>query len=148
MLQAPAPPAGYQSNLAALYTQNAAARSLKKTTRVLPQQPERVLDAPELLDNYYLNLLDWGSNNQARASNTLRSWPVHNMVGLSQFLLACVQVAVALGQAVFLWNANSGTVDEVAACQEGTDDHVTSVAWAADGKHLAVGTNSSVVQVR
>lgn len=37
---------------------------MKKTSRVLPQQPERVLDAPELLDNYYLNLLDWGSNNQ------------------------------------------------------------------------------------
>ena len=59
-----------------------------------------------------------------------------------------MQVAVALGQAVFLWNASSGAVDEVAACQEGSDDHVTSVAWAADGKHLAVGTNSSVVQVR
>ena len=64
LVQAPAPPAGYQSNLGALYTQNAAARPVKKTTRVLPQQPERVLDAPELLDNYYLNLLDWGSNNQ------------------------------------------------------------------------------------
>ena len=63
-MQAPAPPAGYQSNLSALYTQNAAAKPMKKTTRVLPQQPERVLDAPELLDNYYLNLLDWGSNNQ------------------------------------------------------------------------------------
>ena len=63
-MQAPAPPAGYQSNLSVLYTQNAAAKPMKKTTRVLPQQPERVLDAPELLDNYYLNLLDWGSNNQ------------------------------------------------------------------------------------
>ena len=44
-MQAPAPPAGYQSNLSALYTQNAAAKPMKKTIRVLPQQPERVLDA-------------------------------------------------------------------------------------------------------
>ena len=67
----------------------------------------------------------------------------------SQLTVKCwPQVAVALGQAVFLWNASSGSVAEVAACQEGSDDHVTSVAWAADGKHLAVGTNASVVQVR
>jgi cell division cycle protein 20 (cofactor of APC complex) len=27
------------------------------------QSAERTLDAPELVDDYYLNLLDWGSNN-------------------------------------------------------------------------------------
>ena len=62
-------------------------------------------------------------------------------------LVHASQVAVALGQAVFLWNATTGSVAEVAACPEGSDDHVTSVAWAADGKHLAVGTDSSTVQI-
>ena len=40
------------------------------------QAPERILDAPELLDDYYLNLLDWGKNNV---------------------------LAVALGDSIYLW---------------------------------------------
>ncbi len=28
------------------------------------------------------------------------------------------------------------------------DDYITSVAWAADGKHVSVGTSSAQVQVR
>lgn len=27
-------------------------------------EPEKILDAPELKDDYYLNLLDWGSKGQ------------------------------------------------------------------------------------
>lgn len=27
------------------------------------------------------------------------------------------------------------------------DDYVTSVAWAADGKHVAVGTSGAAVQI-
>lgn len=52
-----------QNNLAALYSQNAAQRPVKKNFRNIPQAPERILDAPELLDDYYLNLLDWGPMN-------------------------------------------------------------------------------------
>lgn len=52
-----------QNNLAALYSQNAAQRPAKKNFRNIPQAPERILDAPELLDDYYLNLLDWGPMN-------------------------------------------------------------------------------------
>lgn len=52
-----------QNNLASLYSQNAAQRPAKKNFRNIPQAPERILDAPELLDDYYLNLLDWGPMN-------------------------------------------------------------------------------------
>ena len=45
--------------------------------------PERVLDAPGLVDDYYLNLLDWSVSNQ---------------------------VAIGLERAVYVWNAASGTV--------------------------------------
>ncbi|PKK40960.1 hypothetical protein RhiirC2_859365 [Rhizophagus irregularis] len=45
--------------------------------------PERVLDAPGLLDNYYLNLLDW---------------TIKNMV------------AIGLDQCVYIWNADIGAV--------------------------------------
>nr|CAD1821298.1 unnamed protein product [Ananas comosus var. bracteatus] len=31
--------------------------------RHIPQSPERALDASELIDDYYLNLLDWGCSN-------------------------------------------------------------------------------------
>ena len=34
-----------------------------KYSRHIPQAPERILDAPELLDDYYLNLLDWNAEN-------------------------------------------------------------------------------------
>ena len=47
-----------------LYSQNReAGLAPKKYTRHIPQAPERILDAPELLDDYYLNLLDWSPNN-------------------------------------------------------------------------------------
>ena len=62
-LQAPAPPEGSQNNLLALYSQNQGQRVAKKVFRALPQHPDKILDAPELLDDYYLNLLDWGPNN-------------------------------------------------------------------------------------
>ena len=63
MAQAPAPPEGHINHLASLYTQNAGNRPAKKTFRVVPSAPERILDAPDLVDDYYLNLLDWSSTN-------------------------------------------------------------------------------------
>ncbi|CAL8466961.1 g6497 [Coccomyxa elongata] len=117
--KAPAPPEGHQNRLASLYTQNAGPRPVKKAFRNIPQAPERILDAPDLLDDYYLNLLDWSSVNV---------------------------VAVALRGCVYLWNAADGSIEQLMECSE-EDDYVTSVAWAADGKHVAVGTASAQVQI-
>jgi hypothetical protein len=36
------------------------------TAVVWLQAPEKVLDAPDLTDDYYLNLLDWSSQNVVR----------------------------------------------------------------------------------
>ena len=105
-----------------VYTGNAGAGvKSKKTFRHVPSAPERILDAPELIDDYYLNLIDWGSTNQ---------------------------VAVALGCTVYLWNADSGDIQQL--CQtdpNNSDDYVTSVQWGQDGKHIAVGTNDAEVQI-
>ena len=30
--------------------------------RVISPTPEKILDAPDLKDDYYLNLMDWGNN--------------------------------------------------------------------------------------
>ena len=119
--EAPKPPEGYINNMRVLYTQNKINDYSKKkvTNRYIPQAPEKILDAPDLMDDYYLNLLDWSSTNL---------------------------LAVALGQTVYLWNAGTGTIDELCTTP-GDDNHVTSVSWVQDGNFLAVGTAQSEVQI-
>ena len=55
-------------------------------------------------------------------------------------------LAVALGQAVFLWNASECSVTQLL---ELTDDdlYVSSLSWAEKGKYLAVGVSNGNVQV-
>ncbi|KAM3295990.1 hypothetical protein ACQJBY_038357 [Aegilops geniculata] len=90
-----------------------------KQRRYIPQSPERMLDAPGLVDNYYLNLLDWGSANV---------------------------LSIALGNTVYLWDASSGSTSELVTVEE-DDGPVTSVSWAPDGRHIAIGLDSSAVQL-
>ena len=35
----------------------------RKATRFIPKSPDKILDAPDLVDDYYLNLLDWSRSN-------------------------------------------------------------------------------------
>ncbi|KAI8325026.1 WD40 repeat-like protein [Martensiomyces pterosporus] len=80
--------------------------------------PERVLDAPGLVDDYYLNLLDWSMGNM---------------------------LAIGLDQSVYLWNASTGDVSSL--CQLEGEAYVASVKWTADGSYLAVGTSEGDVQI-
>lgn len=116
--KAPAPPEGHCSSLAALYSVNGVDTKPPKKFRAVPQQPERILDAPDLVDDYYLNLMDWGSSNT---------------------------VAIALSQTVYLWNASGGDIQQLLATEG--DTYVTSVNWAGDGKHVAVGFSDSNCQI-
>ncbi|XP_044738403.1 cell division cycle protein 20 homolog isoform X2 [Chrysoperla carnea] len=123
--KAPLAPEGYQNHLRVVYTQTRtpASTSVKSNTRYIPQQPDRILDAPDIIDDYYLNLIDWSSNNI---------------------------LAVALGAQVYLWNADTGNIQQLMDMQQSTtnytlNDHVCSLNWIQDGDHLAVGlTNGSV----
>lgn len=83
------------------------------------QACDRILDAPDLVDDYYLNLLDWSSQDT---------------------------LAVALGSTLYLWEAESGEIKMLTQTQE-PEDYITGVSWAADGRHLAVGTNNCEVQI-
>lgn len=57
-----------------------------------------------------------------------------------------MQIAVALGRTVYLWNAGSGSVEELCTCpNEG--DYICSVAWSADGAYIALGTSDAKVQI-
>lgn len=89
-----------------------------KKFRAVPSQPERILDAPDLVDDYYLNLMDWGSTNS---------------------------LAIALSQTVYLWNASGGDIQQLLATEN--ESYVTSVNWAGDGRHIAVGFSNNNCQI-
>lgn len=74
--------------------------STKKAERFISRTPYKVLDAPELQDDFYLNLVDWSSTN---------------------FL------GVGLGSCVYLWSANNSKV--IKLCDLGSSDSITSVNW-------------------
>lgn len=86
--------------------------------RKIPTTPERVLDAPGIVDDYYLNLLDWSCGNQ---------------------------VAIALERNVYVWNASSGTVSSLLESSGNT--YVSSVKWSGDGAFLSVGLSDGDVQI-
>ncbi|KAF7133371.1 hypothetical protein RHSIM_Rhsim09G0201900 [Rhododendron simsii] len=114
----PTRPAGAKAN--PNYSSSATQQSKPtKPGRHIPQTSERTLDAPGLVDDYYLNLLDWGSSNV---------------------------VAIALGNTVHLWNAANGATSQLGTVND-ANVLVTSVKWAPDGRRIAIGFNNSDVQI-
>jgi hypothetical protein len=64
---------------------------------------QQVLDAPELADDYYLNLVDWSSTNV---------------------------LGVGLGAAVYTWSAQTSEVKKLFDLSESDPpDSVTSISW-------------------
>ncbi|OMO81662.1 hypothetical protein CCACVL1_12324 [Corchorus capsularis] len=90
-----------------------------KPQRHIPQKSERTLDAPDIVDDFYVNGLDWGGNNV---------------------------VSIALGNRVYLWDASDKSTSELVTVDDEIGP-VTSVSWAPDGQHLAIGLNNSEIQV-
>ncbi|EPX75060.1 fizzy-like protein Mfr1 [Schizosaccharomyces octosporus yFS286] len=89
-----------------------------KPKRIFPKAPYKVLDAPYLEDDFYLNLLNWGKSNI---------------------------LAVGLASSVYLWSANSGKV--VKLHDFGEANNVTSVLWTGIGTNIAVGTDSGFIHI-
>jgi cell division cycle protein 20 (cofactor of APC complex) len=52
----------------------------------------------------------------------------------------------ASGNTVYLWNTSNGSTSELVSIEE-EDGPVTSVCWAPDGQHIAIGLNNSEVQL-
>lgn len=120
--KAPTPKGDTVNNLKVLYSSKshkpAAAKSL---SRHIPSAPSRVLDAPDLMDDYYLNLISWSQSNV---------------------------LAVALSQTVYLWNASSGNINELCTFDSTADAHISSVSWVpGDSPYLAVGTSAGTTQL-
>ncbi|KAL0667178.1 hypothetical protein Bca4012_029882 [Brassica carinata] len=110
----PQPPLHSHYHSASLHQQ-----PLKPRRRRIPQSCSKVLDAPNILDDFYLNLLDWGSRNV---------------------------LAIALGHTLCLWDASTGSVSEFVTIEE-DQGPITSISWAPDGSHVALGLNNSQVQL-
>ena len=91
--------------------------SPRKAPRAVSKVPFKVLDAPDLADDFYLNLVDWGGS---------------NILG------------VGLGSCVYMWNSASGRVTKLCDLQ---DDTVTSVSWIQRGTHVSIGTSKGLVQI-
>lgn len=75
--------------------------SPKKAPRQIPKLPIKVLDAPELQDDFYLNLVDWSAQNV---------------------------LCVGLKDSVYLWSANTSKVVKLCELESGLGP-VTSVGW-------------------
>lgn len=114
--KAPAPKSGYENRLKVLYTQSLGSEKVK-SHRQIPSQPMHVLNAPDMVDDFYLNLLDWSKDNV---------------------------IAIALSNIVYLWNADSGNITKLI---DNPDQMVTSVSWSKNGQFLSVGTSNNEVQI-
>ncbi|KAK7062595.1 substrate-specific activator of APC-dependent proteolysis [Paramarasmius palmivorus] len=86
--------------------------SPRRQLRSVCKTPYRVLDAPELAEDFYLNLVDWSSTNV---------------------------LGVGLGSCVYLWTAHNAAVSKLCDLADSRDT-ISSVSWVQKGSTLAVGT--------
>lgn len=86
-----------------------------RADRKISSVPFKVLDAPALQDDFYLNVVDWSSQ------------------GL---------LAVGLGSCVYLWTPQ-GKVTKLN--DVGQTDSITSVSWSKNGNFLSIGAYSGNV---
>ncbi|CAI4221010.1 unnamed protein product [Auanema sp. JU1783] len=94
-------------------------KSPRKPQRKVPKNPYKVLDAPDLQDDFYLNLVDWSAQNM---------------------------LSVGLSSCVYLWSACNSQV--IKLCDLVTEqDCVSSVQWNDKGDLLAVGTSRGLTQI-
>ncbi|KIK68214.1 hypothetical protein GYMLUDRAFT_91777 [Collybiopsis luxurians FD-317 M1] len=87
-------------------------------SRKIPTQPERVLDAPGMVDDFYLNLLSWSCQNA---------------------------LAVGLEASTYIWRADTGAVTLVGEAPEGS--YVSSVDFSNDGMFLGIGLGQGDVEL-
>eukprot|EP00879_Flechtneria_rotunda_P023653 GHRR01025028.1.p1 GENE.GHRR01025028.1~~GHRR01025028.1.p1 ORF type:complete len:402 (+),score=82.73 GHRR01025028.1:95-1300(+) len=92
--------------------------SPRRPPRKIPRAPYKVLDAPALADDFYLNLVDWSAQNL---------------------------LAVGLDSCVYLWSAHTSKVTKL--CELAPGDSVCSVAWSQRGTYLSLGTHAGDVQI-
>ena len=90
----------------------------RKCTRTVTRLPYKILDAPSLVDDYYLNLLDWSSANL---------------------------VTIGLDRAVYVWLATTNKTDKIHEIDQGGS--ISSVAWNQQSTQLAIGESTGALKL-
>lgn len=106
-----------QNDLQVLYSSNRTAAQKRRSNRVIPQNAVRVLDAPNLQDDFYAHPVDWSQRNL---------------------------VAVALERDVYLFDPVSGQSSHLLSLTAG---NVTALRWTGEGGHVSVGTSLGELQI-
>ncbi|EGR30097.1 hypothetical protein IMG5_142600 [Ichthyophthirius multifiliis] len=91
----------------------------KQQYRNINKIPFKVLDAPSLQDDFYLNLIDWSNTNI---------------------------LAVALGSCLYLWKPQNNQV--IKFCDLKNQDTITSVNWHPRGQQISIGTSKGIIEIR
>ena len=96
----------------------------KNSVRKISQKPYKILDAPHLTDDFYLNLLDWSNKND---------------------------IAVGLENSVFLLSVNITNVHNLITYKDNDlnnfNKSVTSLIWNSTGTELAIGNNFGETEI-
>jgi cell division cycle 20-like protein 1 (cofactor of APC complex) len=100
--------------------------SLSNRLREINLTPERILDAPSLIDDYYLNLIDWSSLNI---------------------------LAVSLGTSVYLWNGNTSETLQLMTnteniCSVNWINSGTCLAVGLQNGHIELWDTNKLQQIR
>ncbi|KAL6931165.1 uncharacterized protein HGUI_01345 [Hanseniaspora guilliermondii] len=90
------------------------------TIRDIPKVPYRVLDAPGLTDDFYLNLIDWSKKN----------W-----------------LGVVLDKKCFLTHESNGSVVQLADLMNEDSIYHSSIKWSNTGEHIALGLSNGITEV-
>lgn len=128
---APRPPGAGAGNTSAASVRQrrllSAATNNLHSRRPIPNKPEKVLDAADVCDDFYYNLMDWSVTNQ---------------------------VAIALQGRAFIWDCEEAQVYELVDLAEEPERVggnvcalISSLKWHSDGTFLVVGTDGGYAQV-
>jgi cell division cycle 20-like protein 1 (cofactor of APC complex) len=88
--------------------------------RKINSKPYKILKAPNLMDDFYLNLVDWSSKND---------------------------IAVGLGNSVHLYTTNQTQENILFTYNNTIDKYVSSLIISQDGELLAVGNSEGFIEI-
>ena len=93
--------------------------SLANRSLPLPKRPFKVLDAPDMEDDFYKQLLHWNSSNN--------------------------KIAIGLSNSVYIWDSETGAADLL--CEFFEYEELCSLRWNQDGSQLAFGMGSGEIKL-
>jgi cell division cycle protein 20 (cofactor of APC complex) len=114
----PKPPPPALSQLRTIYSQKREGSLKLQRDRAIRTQPDRILDVPNLVDDFYLNVLDWSNNGVIG-------------IGLTNemYLLDYARLTSSL-----LFTLNP-------------EIYISSVSWGSNGQFLSAGLSNGSIQI-